>query len=203
MVDIHLGTKEDVLKYYKNRSEKEDKLLKELGGTIMENNIGEAKKPFKISELEQTSWAFKKLRKLQEEEDQIKYLASKEMEIINTWQSKELEKIENSKKYFNGILEEYYMEELEKNPKAKINTPFGKMSIRKQQPKWEIENEVALEWIKKNDKQLIRVKEEIDKAGLKKKYKIVGNQVVTEDGEIVEGIEILERDPKITIKVVE
>ena len=60
-----------------------------------------------------------------------------------------------------------------------------------------------LNWLKENDTELIRIKEEINKVELKKKYQIVGNEVVTEYGEIVEGITIENRPDSINIKVVD
>ncbi len=60
-----------------------------------------------------------------------------------------------------------------------------------------------IEWLKENNKDLLRVKYEPDKNEIKKVYKVVGTNVVTEDGELVEGITIEERPEKITIKVVE
>lgn len=102
------------------------------------------------------------------------------------------------------MLTEYFVRQKEVDPKFKISTPYGKVSSRKQQPKWNYEDEKVLNWLKENDTELIRIKEEVNKAELKKKYKAVGKEVITEDGgEIVEGITIEERPDSINIKVVE
>ena len=63
------------------------------------------------------------------------------------------------------------------------------------------DDEKIIEWLRTNDPELIRIKEEPSKEDIKKKYTIVGNNVVTENGEIVEGITIEERPESITIKV--
>lgn len=155
---------------------------------------------FKVQDLSSASWTLRKLRELEEEKNKIKLLASEEMERIKVWEDKELKALISSTDYFECLLEDYYREELKSNPKAKISTPYGTVSKRKQQDSWNYENDKIIDWLKKNDKKLIRVKEEINKAEIKKKYKVVDNVVVNENGEIVEGIEIIKREDKIIVK---
>ncbi len=158
---------------------------------------------FTIQDLDSANWAFRKLAAIEKKRKEIKTLADNEIERIRNWQKQEEESLNNSKEFFEGLLTEYYVRQKEVDPKFKISTPYGKVSSRKQQPKWNYEDEKVLNWLKENDTELIRIKEEINKVELKKKYQIVGNEVVTEDGEIVEGITIENRPDSINIKVVE
>jgi len=161
------------------------------------------KEKYKITDIESANWAFRKLRAIQEKENDIKKLAEKEIERIKAWQEKELETLNNSKSFFEGLLSEYFIKEREKDPKFKISTPYGKVSARKQQPKWNYDEDKLIEWLKENDMELVRVKYEPNKTEIKKRYKVVGNVVTTEDGEIVEGITVEEQPDAIAIKVVE
>lgn len=163
----------------------------------------ETKERFKIENLDSANWAFRKLAALERKEKEITQLADAEKRRIATWEKEEKAQIQSSKDFFNFLLEEYYRGQRELDPKFKLSTPYGKVTSRKQQAKWNYDDEKVLEWLKENDAELIRVKEEINKAELKKKYQIVGSSVVTEDGEIVEGISIEEREPSISIKVVD
>lgn len=158
---------------------------------------------FKIRSIEQSNWAFRKLKALDEKVKQVTDLASKEIERILEWKENELKQVGRSREFFEGLLTEYFVRQKEMDPKFKISTPYGKVSSRKSQPKWNYEDDKVLEWLKENDKELIRIKEEINKAELKKKYQVMNGQVVTEDGEIVEGIEVTEQPDSISIKVVE
>lgn len=164
---------------------------------------GEAKERFKINDLDGANWAFRKLKAILEKENEIKGLMQKEIERIQNWAKDELDKLENSTQFFEGLLTEYFIAEKEKDPKFKISTPYGKVSSRKQQPKWNYDNDKVIEWLKENNMDLVRVKHEPDKVAIKKTYKVAGTNVVTEDGEIVEGITIEERPDSINIKVVE
>jgi hypothetical protein len=57
-----------------------------------------------------------------------------------------------------------------------------------------------LEWVKSNKSDLVKTKESVDWATLKKDLKIVEDKAITKDGEIVEGIEIVEKAGKFEIK---
>lgn len=169
---------------------------------IMEEDTQE-KERFKIENLESANWAFRKLAAIERKKKEIQELANKEIERIRAWEQQEIGSLDSSKEFFEGLLTEYFTREREKDPKFKISTPYGKVSARKQQPKWNYDDEKLVNWLLQNDKELVRVKYEPDKNGIKKKYKIIGENVITEDGEIVEGITVEERPEKVTIKVVE
>jgi hypothetical protein len=169
---------------------------------IMEEDTQE-KERFRIENLEAANWAFRKLAAIERKRKEIQELANKEIERIKAWQEREERGLDNSKEFFEGLLTEYFAREREKDPKFKISTPYGKVSARKQQPKWHYDEEKLIEWLKENNKDLLRVKYEPDKNEIKRVYKVVGTNVVTDDGEIVEGITVEERPEKVTIKVVE
>lgn len=191
-----------------NLLEKELENLEEL--VVDEENIEEVKDRFKITDLDRANWAFRKLKAIAEKKKEIEELAKKEIKPyklaiseIEEWKDTELESFDRSINFFNFLLEEYYREGRKSDAKFKVSTPYGKVTSRKLQPKWNFEEDRLLGWLKANDLELVRTKEEVNKAELKKKYKIVGNNVVTEDGEIVEGIEIEEQQDSIAVKVVE
>jgi len=169
---------------------------------IMEESQQE-KERFKIETLEAANWALRKLAAINAEEKKINNLKDKEISRIENWAKDELDKLSNSRQFFEGLLTEYFIKQRELDPKFKISTPYGKVTARKQQPKWNYDEDKVVNWLLQNDKELVRVKYEPDKNGIKKKYKIVGTNVVTDDGEIVEGITVEERPETISIKVVE
>ena len=154
-----------------------------------------------ITDLNKASWAFRALVDIERKKAAIEVLAKEELDRINNWKKEEMKAFEDEKQFFEFNLEQYFKEQKVLDPKFKLSTPYGKVTSRKQQPKWNYEDDKTLEWLKENDKELIRVKEEIDKAELKKKFNINGNDVVTEDGEVVPGINIETREDSVTIKV--
>lgn len=162
----------------------------------------EYKQRFEINNLESCNWAFRKLAKIKLKENEVKRVAEKEKERIDTWEKKELAKNEDAKAFFEGLLVEYYSKEKLADPKFKISTPYGKVSSRKQQPSYKYDVNKFINWAKENEYlSLIRVKEEVDKTATKKAFKINGNELLDENtGQIVEGVTIIEGPDSITIK---
>ena len=59
-----------------------------------------------------------------------------------------------------------------------------------------------MDFITSNYRELVKVKESVDKRKLKQMTEVVGNKVVVKDtGEIVEGVEVLERNEEFQVKV--
>lgn len=156
--------------------------------TLLQNDLTEVREGFKIENLETANWAFRKLRALEEKENEINELAELEISRINTWKESELKQHEGAKQYFEFLLSEYFKNEKAKDKKFKLSTPYGKVTARKTN-KWTYDEEKLKDYIKTNDLPFIKVKEEIDKAGLKKCFK---DGINTETGEVIPGIAIEE-----------
>ena len=167
--------------------------------TLLENVLVEEKEGFKIDSLESATWAFRKLRAIEEKETDIKALAEKEIEVIANWRDKELDQYSKDKEYFNYLLQEYYREERSKDKNFKLSTPYGKVTARKSK-KWVYEDEESLfVYLKQSEPSCLRVKEEINKTEVKKIFK---DGVNSETGEILPFVRI-EEEETISVKVVD
>lgn len=156
----------------------------------------EVKESFKIENLEGATWAFRKLRAINSKAIEIKAIADAERSRINAWEEQQLKQFESDTEYFEYVLSEYYKAEKAKDSKFKLSTPYGKVSSRKSS-KWIYEDEEVLkQYVKDNDIDAIRIKEELDKTNLKKICKDGVNQ---ETGEILPGVRIEETE-SITVK---
>lgn len=162
----------------------------------------EDKSRFKVSNLEQANWVFRKIRAFKKQIEENEKLAKVEIERIQNWLKKENEKAQRSIEFFEYLLGEYVEKERKKDAKFKLSTPYGKATFRKQQPKWNYDDMVLLNWLKQNNMQeYIRIKEEVNKAELKKVLKVESNKAITNDGVVVEGITIEEQPEKLVIEV--
>lgn len=170
--------------------------------------LDESKKPYEISDLNGVYWAMKKLKGIKDGLEEKKAFYDKERKALDNW----LEEVENSanseKAYFEGLLFDYYQKELAKNEKAKISTPIGKLTKRRSS-KREYQEEVLLNELKnKGYSFLINVKteESVDKKGLQKeigeRFQVSeSGKVITENGEILEGVTITEQvDYKVVLE---
>jgi len=159
---------------------------------------------FTIDDEQKANWALRKIRKLTEKRKANIQLAEAEIERINTWLKEVNGDLEQSIDYFTGLLEGYHRQVLEQDPKAKtIKLPYGKLKMRAQQPEFIRDNDKLLSWLKQSNKtDYIVVKESPDWAQLKKTLQVAGNALVdTETGEVVEGVEVVEREPKFSVEV--
>lgn len=172
--------------------------------TLLKNEIDEMDEVmqeevtgFKVDGLDSANWCFRKIRALQEQINSNKSLAADERARIDAWEKKENEAAENSIAYFEAVLTEYYKNLRAEDPKAKVSTPYGKISSRKSK-KWSYNDKEVIEWAKDSGyKELVRIKEELDKSTLKKTFK---DGIDTNTGEIIPGVEIVEEE-SISIKV--
>ena len=166
--------------------------------TLLEQDLKEeTKEGFKIEKLEGATWAFRKLRAITNKKAEIEAVASEEIARVEAWKKSEVEKYESDTEYFESLISTYFFEERSKDKKFKLSTPYGKVSTRKAS-KWIYEDEEALkQYVKDNEIDAIRIKEELDKTNLKN---ICKDGVNHETGELLPGVTI-EDTETITVKV--
>ena len=73
--------------------------------TLLQNDLVEQREGFKIENLEGATWAFRKLRAIENKEAEIKVIAEEEINRVNVWKEKELEQYAKDKEYFSYLLE--------------------------------------------------------------------------------------------------
>jgi len=77
-------------------------------------------------------------------------------------------------------------------------------TLRRKYPKSEFkrDDDALVKWLKeRNMKDYIKVKETADWANLKKSINVIGNKAVDENGELVEGITVVDRPPVFEVEV--
>lgn len=154
---------------------------------LLQNDLKEVKEEFKVTDLQSATWVLRKLRALNKKADEINAVAVEEIRRINEWAEKEVRALNNDKAYFEGLLTAYYLEERAKDKKFKLSTPFGGLTTRKSK-KYIYEDEQAIiDYCNTNEIDVIRVKEELDKASFKKLCEDGVNQAT---GEIVPGVRV-------------
>lgn len=79
--------------------------------------------------------------------------------------------------------------------------PEGKLVWKKQAPEFKRDDKAVMSWLKDNNGgNYIKTTESLDWASLKKDTTVVGNTIVNSDGEIIPGVEVVEREPKFTVE---
>lgn len=87
--------------------------------------------------------------------------------------------------------------------KKSYDLPSAKLELKHQEPKYDTKDEELVPWLKANRPELVKIKESSDWANLKKELKVSpdGTAMVTEDGEIVPGITVTQREDKFSVSL--
>ncbi len=171
--------------------------------------VEEEKEAFRITDDGSLHWTFRKMRELQGEIIKKEALAQadyarieEEKKLVDEWVESETKPFRQSIEHFEQLVKEYHLQLLKDDPEQKtLSSPFGKSSTRRSaaQPDKGDEDKL-LAYAKENElTDLIKVEESVKWGDLKKKLKVVGSNVVDENGEIVDGAKV--KPETITCKV--
>ena len=136
--------------------------------------------------------------------------ANENYERMKDWYARMLEKIEKKRSQIVEWAESGLRAYFETVPRKRSRTqqsyelPGGKLVLKRQEPEYDRQDEEIVRWLRDSGKQnLIRVKESPDWGTLKKELKVSpdGRSLVTEDGEIVPGIRVTQRDDRFVVSL--
>lgn len=150
---------------------------------------------FRVTDLRSAEWVFRKLKMLDKEFTAQEEYVNGQIEYYQKYLKNLSEKYADDVAYFQGLLEAYVLEQEAIDPKFKLKTAQGTASHGKESYKWNYDDEKLMNFLKENDemKQFVKsvTTEKIDKASLKKAISINNSIAVNEDGEVVDGIELV------------
>ena len=178
--------------------------------TLRKENIEQDSSGFVVDNDRKAVWCLRKIKHLKEKQAKNEELAEseiediqKEIDEVQNWLDEENNKLQNSIDFFESILYSYALELRKEDQELKTHKlPFGKLQFRSKRPKWNYDNAKLLDFITSNYGELVKVKESVDKRKLKQMTEVVSGKVVVKDtGEIVEGVEVVERDEEFQVKV--
>lgn len=162
------------------------------------------KERFKITDLSSLNWAFRKLTTLGKSHAEEFMVAQEELTRIQDWFKKQDESYQTSRQFLEGLIGEYAGQQRVIDPKWRQKTPYGLVSFRKQQPKWDYGDEEALvDYMESNGlENMVQTKKTPIKGELKKTlYVHDGKAVNTLTGEIVPEITVTDQEETVTIKL--
>lgn len=158
---------------------------------------------FVIDSDEKAEWALKKIAEERYEferyENVCKAMISEYEEKIR--QAKE--KLSSKTAYFEGQLQAYFQTVSLKKTKTQetYKLPTGTLKLKYRSPEFKRDEEKLLNWLKENEMQdFIKTEEKANWGEFKKEILISNNAALSKDGVIVEGIEVIEREPVFEIE---
>lgn len=173
----------------------------------------EVQQSFSVVDLESAAEAQRRIAYFEEKKMEIDSIIEKQIapflekiEKIKSWGEQAKVEFIDKQAHYSSQLELYLREEvakqLDSGKKAKktIKLPYGKISLKAQQPKYDKNDDELLEFAKSVG--FFKVKEETKWAELKKNCEVkAGKLIYTETGEIVPGVTVIEQDEKFECKL--
>lgn len=124
----------------------------------------------------------------------------KDIERLKEWGEEAKKEFVEKEQFYTHRLEFYLRDQIAAGSKKKsIKLPYGAIKMVKQQPEYKRDERALLHYAK--EKGLVKVKETADWTAIKKQGNIVGNFLVDENGEVIPGVEVHEREDKFTVEV--
>lgn len=142
-------------------------------------------------------WAVRKIAEIRDDCDRMTEWYRQQTGKIKEAADADISRLEH-------MLSEYFVIVPHKVTKTQesYTLPTGKLVVKKQNPEYKRDDKKVIAWLKDNGGgEYVKVSESLDWASLKSKSGIVGNSLVNEDGEIIPGIEVVEREPKFSVEI--
>lgn len=160
------------------------------------------KQKFEVHDLSSATWVMRKLRDFDAQDDEVKRVAKEQINDIEKWQQKELDKNESSREYMEGLLSDYLHELRQTDKKAHISTPYGTVSTRKQREgvNWPNDKKLVQSLSDQGLTQYLKPNPKPDKEAIKKNFHFVGDHYISNDGMILDGPTIKPASEKTTFK---
>lgn len=159
-----------------------------------------------IDSREKANYFLKLMMNIKSDIDQINSICdaeiAKTIQRVDTFREEQLRTLSKQYEYYEKVLKNFTENEIANSKKKSIPLAYGTLSIKNQPVKWEYNDEALLAWAKENAPQLINVKttESVIKADLKANVEKDGD-IVKLDGKPVEGVTLIEQEPKFNVKI--
>jgi hypothetical protein len=154
----------------------------------------------------QANFYIKLYNQVVEDEYKVNKLCDEEIErtnkAINIYREKRLKEFAQKKEYFKEILKNYALDALEGKKTKTLKLPYGNLSFKKQQPKYNYNDEAKIKKLLNGMKpELIKTKTttDLDKAAIKK-YGVVKDGHLYIDNVLIEDVTIENQEDKFEIK---
>ena len=152
---------------------------------------------FVIDSDAKAQWALEKIREARADRD-----------TWVEWYKAQIQKITEQTDFDTMNLEHMLAEYFATVPHKKTKTQEsyslrgGKLILKTPNPEYNRDDKTVIDWLKANKKaEYIKTKEELDWAALKAATGVFEGHIVTEDGEIIPGITVTDREAKFVVEV--
>jgi len=151
-------------------------------------------RPYEITDQSGAIWALRKIKLIEQRRQEAKETAMSEADKIMKWYEQVSQKADRDREYFDGLLLGYMNRLRQVDPKLKtVKLPGGELRWRKQQAKYEYDDDVIMAWAEQCLPEVIQTKRTISRQDVK--------QYIKETGEVVPGVTVSDAPDKFSVEV--
>ena len=167
----------------------------------------EVRERFDVDNDMKAEWVLSKIRRIRADQKKETDELTRQMQFYKDQMDMIGKKADEDVAFFESMLIPYFADRMDggftkaTKTQTTYKLPTGKMVLKHQAPEFERKDEDLLPWLKENRPDLVKVTESANWAELKKAVKVVGENVVTKDGEVVPGVKVTEREDKFEVEV--
>jgi len=158
---------------------------------------------FKIDNDQKAEWALNVIREEEAEAQRLINVCNSQIIYYQSEIRKIQDRLANKTGNLKAMLHDYFKTVPRKKTKTQetYSLPSGKLKLRYPAPEYVRDTEKLLAWLKERGMtEYIKVAEIPQWGDLKKIVQVSGDKVCV-DGEIVDGVEVVEREPEFTVEV--
>ena len=152
---------------------------------------------FVIDSDAKASWALQKIAEARKDRDE--WVAWYENKIAEIKAQTDFDTMN-----LEHMLAEYFQTVKHKKTKTQESYALknGKLILKTQNPEYKRDDKKVIAWLKDHDgAKFVKIKEELDWAGLKETTAALDGKLWSEDGEEIPGVEVINREPKFIVEV--
>jgi len=155
-----------------------------------------------ITGLETAAWASRKAAAARRKQAEVKAWGEAEKARIDAIVAAETKRFEEWAAFFEAHLADFLKREIAAGRKTKsIELPGGTIKLTARQPRLDVDADQFVAWAVASRPDLVRTKQEPDKAALKKAAQLAEDGVVVIDGEIIPGATWEAQDDSVSFAV--
>lgn len=179
--------------------------VEELSELLFQEDAQEVKTRYTITSVDQLNWAFRKIAAMKRKQQEVEALAANEIHRIEMWKNRELRDVDRTMEFFESLVKEYAIKQRAENATfKKEKTPYGQVSFTAQRPEFQYNDEALVQWLIDNEYyEHVKVTKSVaNKSDLKRDFHVYGDHLVdTRNGNVVQGVTVVERPETISVKV--
>lgn len=151
---------------------------------------------FVVTDDNKADWCLGKIAEAEKQKLEIIQYVDRKMAMLEAFRQQALAQQDATIGFMTSLLRPYVKAKVEGQKKQSIKLLNGTCGLKTPKPKFEVDEAVLLAWQKENKPEMVKVTEKANWAELKKQVVVDGDKVVTEDGEVVPGVVVVQPEEK-------